>query len=120
MSDATVSNAPPAQSPSLPGRGWIVAALWATPPLLFFALMHVYGAEMATASGDEDYEAALDRVMPWVEWSGLGSLAVALVLCALLPDFDDGRRVLRRPLAVLQFVLLLLPTVLIRNLPLPS
>ncbi len=119
MSLSKGSTAPTPVPAPLPGRVWVQSALWATPPLLFFAYLHVFGAAMATDSGDEVYVAAFDRVMPWVEWSGLASLALALVLCALLPDLDDGRRVLRRPLAALQFVLLLLPTLLLRNLPFP-
>jgi hypothetical protein len=98
-----------------------ITALVLTPPLFFIGFLHLLGSAMATASGEEGYVNAYERVMPWVWSAGLGSMAVPIVLCALLSDdLDDGREVARRWLAAIQLVLLLAPTLLVQSLPFPD
>jgi hypothetical protein len=103
-----------------PGQVMAITALVLTPPLFLLSWLHLFGAAMATGGDDEAYTHAFQRVMPWVWSAGLGSLAVPIVLCALLPDADDGREVARRWVAAIQLVLLLAPLVLLRSLPFPD
>ncbi|MBL1067658.1 hypothetical protein [Streptomyces sp. 7-21] len=98
----------------------VIFALVLTPLMLYVNWAYLLGAAMLTGTGDEALTGALRRITPWVLSAGLGSLAVTIVLCALLADRDDGTRAARHWVAGIQLVLLLLPALLLANLPYPD
>ncbi|MDT0310296.1 hypothetical protein RM780_25590 [Streptomyces sp. DSM 44917] len=115
------STAPaPAGPATQPGRVMAITALVATLPLWFLGYLTLLGAAMATGGGDERYDEAFECVAPWVFWAWVVSVAGAIVLCALLPGRGEGREAARRWVASAQFVLLVVPTIVMWNLPFPD